>query len=636
MPYMLVLFFTVSLVCIVAPPTMLVRAQTFNIDSDYTFENDLSEKIVVIADNIVIDGNGYTLQGWSAEIGITLSGRSNVTIKNLAITGWGVGIFLSSSANNSIVGNSLSTSVDTDIVLRDSSHNSIADNTLTTSKKGIDIKVSSHNNSIEGNTLTNIERGIALKDSANNSIAGNTFINSTEEGIWLESSSNNIVGNTFTNSYFGIYQYSSTNNSIVGNIFTNSTNYGIRLSSSSNNSIVGNTLTNSTNCGINLVSSSNYNSLVGNTLTNSTNYGIRLSGSYNNRIMGNTLTNSTNYGVWLYASNNVVYHNNFIDNGVPAYDYSPENNAWHHPDLLEGNYWSDYEGVDDGSGTGKHAIADDGIGDTAIPHPAIDFDYYPFVRENGWILPPYLSSPTFAYEEGTTGHFLSWTMRHPHPKTYAIYNNSVLMDSDSWTNGTITWNIDGLAAGTYNFTLVVYDKFDNFVSGTVWVTVYHNTPTGTSVEVTDPLTDVTVNFDEVTSSGTTTVIPSLTGPAPPADFEVAGQYYDITTTASYTGPITIAIPYDETQITGAEADLTLRHWNSMSAEWEDVTTGVDTAANIIYGEVTRLSIFAVMESEEAPPSPAVLFPDALRILPLAVLIGALVLLRRRRKHPPVT
>jgi hypothetical protein len=49
--------------------------------------------------------------------------------------------------------------------------------------------------------------------------------------------------------------------------------------------------------------------------------------------------------------------------------------------LLEGNFWSDYPGVDDGSGIGKHAIAGDGIGDTDVPWPGPDFDNYPFVRK---------------------------------------------------------------------------------------------------------------------------------------------------------------------------------------------------------------------------------------------------------------
>ena len=44
--------------------------------------------------------------------------------------------------------------------------------------------------------------------------------------------------------------------------------------------------------------------------------------------------------------------------------------------------------MDDGSGFGKHAVAGDGIGDTLIPHPDEDYDFYPYMKPCGrWISP---------------------------------------------------------------------------------------------------------------------------------------------------------------------------------------------------------------------------------------------------------
>lgn len=57
------------------------------------------------------------------------------------------------------------------------------------------------------------------------------------------------------------------------------------------------------------------------------------------------------------------------------------------------------------------------------------------------------------------------------PGSYAIYNNSARGDSGFWTNGMIAWNVDGLTASTYNFTIIVHDVANNRVSNTVWVTV---------------------------------------------------------------------------------------------------------------------------------------------------------------------
>ena len=90
-------------------------------------------------------------------------------------------------------------------------------------------------------------------------------------------------------------------------------------------------------------------------------------------------------GFWLEDSpNNLIYHNNIIDNTAGAFNSTPADNDWYSPDLLEGNYWSDYLGVDDGSGIGKHAVTGDGIGDTDLLHPGLDFDDYHFVDKDGW------------------------------------------------------------------------------------------------------------------------------------------------------------------------------------------------------------------------------------------------------------
>jgi len=80
------------------------------------------------------------------------------------------------------------------------------------------------------------------------------------------------------------------------------------------------------------------------------------------------------------SENIVIFHNNIQENDVQAFDTAPTDNYWHHPDWLEGNYWSDYTGADDGSGVDKHSIAGDGIGDTDIPHPGPNYDDYPFLE----------------------------------------------------------------------------------------------------------------------------------------------------------------------------------------------------------------------------------------------------------------
>jgi len=134
---------------------------------------------------------------------------------------------------------------------------------------------------------------------------------------------------------------------------------------------------------INLVGQSAEHTVIGNTMLGGT-WGMWLANVHDMEVTGNTIQDNM-YGIefegWGNCENNVIYHNNFISNGIQVIDPIPEVKYWHHPALLEGNYWSDYTGLDDGSG-GR--IAGDGIGDTEIPHPTTGFDLYPFMERHDW------------------------------------------------------------------------------------------------------------------------------------------------------------------------------------------------------------------------------------------------------------
>jgi parallel beta-helix repeat protein len=111
-----------------------VEPSTANITSvdniTYTFTGNIYDSIVTERDNIVVDGTGYTVQGTGSGKGIDLSGRNNVTIRNMKIGAFfDYGIHLYGSSDSSIIGNSIINNTN-GIWLEESSNNTLRDNSM--------------------------------------------------------------------------------------------------------------------------------------------------------------------------------------------------------------------------------------------------------------------------------------------------------------------------------------------------------------------------------------------------------------------------------------------------------------------------------------------------------------------------
>ena len=127
---------------------------------------------------------------------------------------------------------------------------------------------------------------------------------------------------------------------------------------------------------------------------------------------------------------------------------------------------------------------------------------------------------------------------------------------------------------------------------------FGNTPEGAPVTVPlgVPLGQVTVTFADVTAAGNTTLTTSSAGPSPPtpSGFKLGTPptYYDLTTTASFSGDVTVCINYNTITFNNV-ASLKLFHF--VDPNWVDATVSLDTATQIICGRVTSLSPFAIFE-----------------------------------------
>lgn len=125
------------------------------------------------------------------------------------------------------------------------------------------------------------------------------------------------------------------------------------------------------------------------------------------------------------------------------------------------------------------------------------------------------------------------------------------------------------------------------------------TPAGTGVPIqVGPA--VSMTFDNVTVSGETRLEPVSSGPAPPVGFEIVpadpALYYDLTTTAVFSGNVEICITYDPAWVQGPESGLLLYHYDVAIPGWTDITSSLDTGNNVICGVASALSPFAIVEA----------------------------------------
>ena len=226
------------------------------------------------------------------------------------------------------------------------------------------------------------------------------------------------------------------------------------------------------------------------------------------------------------------------------------------------------------------------------------------------------SSNGTTWDESTTpgfGDVANYKVQAPfsvNGKLYAGTNNNnglqiwVTSDGTSWTTATPDGFGDSNNVGSWIFTAykgrVYVGTQNNTDGGEIWALSFDNIPSGSNVS-TDLATGVTIEFSSVSSGGSAAVNISNEPPADePSGFSLLGTYYDISTNATYSGDITITIPYDESQVVGDEEDLELFHWDGTS--WEVVPSTVDTVGNTITGQVSSLSIIASGSANAGSPA----------------------------------
>ena len=160
----------------------------------YTFTGNINDPIVVERDDIVVDGAGFTVNGTGSGNGIDLSGRSNVTVKNVSVVAFNYGIYLNGGSGNTLIGNNITANANYGIYLDGSTHNSIINNNIANNVGGVKLYDSSDYNNVSGNNITaNNWSGILLVSSKHSNMLGNKITANGDYGIMLDGASSNMT-----------------------------------------------------------------------------------------------------------------------------------------------------------------------------------------------------------------------------------------------------------------------------------------------------------------------------------------------------------------------------------------------------------------------------------------------------------
>jgi len=325
---------------------------------------------------------------------------------------------------------------------------------------------------VENQNFSDNFAGVELGYSNSNYIKNNTCNLCMIYGIYLYESSYNVIENNIClNSWISIQLLSSSDGNQINNNYCANNSRGLGIEYSDANTINYNSYINnsyeSISCGIYLGNTIGSVIQHNNFLLNLD--GITVYDTINTNISKNTYESNNDKGIYLHTStsNNRIYHNNFITNPNQAGD-SGINNIWNNLQL-EGNYWSDYAGFDNGAG-GR--IAGDGIGDTNIPHRSLD--NYPLMEP--WPLPPSIVYVDDDFTPFTAG----WGIDH--------FNNI----NDGINNVTNSGNV-------YVFNGTYYEN----VNVNKTLTLIGNGTSNTIIDAGDNGTTMTINSDNCTLTGFT-------------------------------------------------------------------------------------------------------------------------------------
>ncbi len=333
---------------------------------------------------------------------------------------------------------------------------------------------------------------------SNFSGVSNCEVQGGQYGIFMERTYGTFIENCHLSGMSEVGMYiNETTDSIVYNCTIQNIGYvGVQIGTAMNTSIIDSIIMNCGDSGIACFESP-YLYLDGNTIQEN-GHGVFMGGCPESCISYNAFLRNDGIGLYILwdSENTRIYGNDFALNiGGNAYDDGTDT-SWD-DGYSVGNLWSDY------GGSGFYYILGSRGG----------IDHYPgYVNIAHEI--DILDAEDIIYKVDTTGHYIVWDTNCTHPSVYSILKDGVLQKQEAWDGSSISYNIDGLPIGEYNYTLEILDTFGDTASDSVIVTVILNptlitTNTTTTTSTTTTNTTYPIGLQEITliiSVGSTAVI----------------------------------------------------------------------------------------------------------------------------------